>query len=914
MDSLDDFLNALQAPEDTSAPFNLSEKQNNKVIFEKVRAKNFRSIGNEFLEFDFLASKTTLVISEDNGAGKSNLCVWAPYFALTGRPYGKGEKIGAIVNSQTRKDLVVEFFIRTKGWRYKVIRGYKPAIFDIYREEGGAWVKFDAPSSSAIQQSNLERLVGFDSKVLEKVVVLGLDKFQPFVDLDAQNRRMLVEKIWDLSVFSVMLDEAKKRASIIKLEKEQISIEIDRLTDKVVSENEKIVQAKSFESEIETLQNELKELEQTRLPELEAFIQKTESEHQTLIEETKVLIESKQQEKKTASQAIIDQFKEKGKVLKEKLDKATELGETLRLTAKAKFDDSKIEIESRIEKANTEHSTLNNELMKTIKSKIEELETNLQFVSTESKVLAEREISSRSGQEPYLESESKLKILKGDVAHLNLEYQTICDSLSELKIYHSEVESRIRSIDSDIQSTNNEISKVDDKLEEFKIAKEKLAETGNCPHCLQLIGDEALKLYEDSVKSKVQELIRSKTELSTELGELQTSKANEEAELEKVKVGVAEQTGSRLIAKENLDNTQAQVNELETQIKIDKNNWVNELDKKRQSIIDNHTQKAKDELSEYKASSHKMLQDERAEQANVISGLEYELKTLQARINEAVSKAETEAQIVSSEAKINYETWQNNARSALTEATAEITQTITNCEDILNNGEVKHKTYINKLEHDKYSVLQDIESKKSNISSLENKVKTATENSGKIVEETKASLEEKSKKHQDLTDENKLNSYMIDELGDSAAKREIIKKYIPFLNNKINEYMGAMNLFVGFRMDEKFDISFDSPDRKTQTIYSLSNGQKTRMNLAVLFALRDIANLKNTTDCNLLVLDELLEPISSQGIREVTEMLRIKFSQSNVVVITQRANEFAEHFSDVVCYALRGGLTTIVKE
>jgi energy-coupling factor transporter ATP-binding protein EcfA2 len=121
-----------------------------------------------------------------------------------------------------------------------------------------------------------------------------------------------------------------------------------------------------------------------------------------------------------------------------------------------------------------------------------------------------------------------------------------------------------------------------------------------------------------------------------------------------------------------------------------------------------------------------------------------------------------------------------------------------------------------------------------------------------------------------------------------------------------------MNLFVGFKMNENFDVEFTSPDRKGQTTFSLSKGQLARMNLSVLFALRDVANLKSSVNTNLLVLDEILEALSERGVREVTEMIKQKFTDMNIFVVSQRAAEFTEHFNHTISYGLRGGFTTVL--
>ena len=912
MDSLNDFLNALQQPEDASAPFNLTESTNNKVIFEKVRAKNFRSIGNEFMEFNFIAHKTTLVVSEDNGSGKSTLCVWAPYFALTGRPYGKSEKIGALVNSQTRKNMIVEFYLRTKGFRYKIVRGYKPSVFDIYREESGSWVKFEAPASNAQYQADLERLVGFDSKVLEKMTILGLDKFSPFIDLDASNRRLLVEKIWDLSVFSVMMEEAKKRASILKRQKEQTSVDIDTQEAKLVSEKEKMEQAEGFKEDVEVLRKELINLTHNRIPELNERIIKVEHEYKLLVSETTEILETKREEKGKITAEVSAKFKEDGRVLKEKLDTANKLGAELKEKAAEKFLATKAEIENEITAKREENKAQNEAFIKEVEEGVEELEKKLEEAREESKVLAEQKVAEKKGQEPFLKMVDEYEAKKAELEALKQDASPLVETINVLDAKVVVLQNDIKAAEQRASGHETNVRLHQAELDKFEESKKKLEETGDCPHCLQHIGEEALKLYEESISGKVSSIKSAIEEISRDIRNEKDFITSGEVELENIKSRIADINAQKVKIDAHIKDQELKLSALDTSIQIEKTRWENEMELLRAQVIDSHTEEAENKLSEYRSAKREEGSQIGMEQERVMNALKLKLDTLQASINEAVSKAETEAEKLSSEAKVAYETWQDRARSALAEATAEINQTIKACEVNLAAEEIRYEDTKASIGKSITETNREIDSKKESIKTFEERIERIVAGSTTAIEEVEAKLEELRESHQKYTDDLSLNAYMIDELGDSAAKREIIKKYIPFLNNKINEYMSAMNLFVGFKMDEKFDITFEAPDRKSQTIYSLSNGQKTRMNLAVLFALRDVANLKNTTDCNLLVLDELLESLSEQGVREVAEMLRIKFSNSNVIVITQRRSEFCEYFGNDICYGLRGGFTVEV--
>ncbi|AKJ73753.1 recombination-related endonuclease [Salmonella phage 38] len=175
-----------------------------------------------------------------------------------------------------------------------------------------------------------------------------------------------------------------------------------------------------------------------------------------------------------------------------------------------------------------------------------------------------------------------------------------------------------------------------------------------------------------------------------------------------------------------------------------------------------------------------------------------------------------------------------------------------------------------------------------------------------LMEDLNARRVELDEKLQDL-------NHLLFFLKDDQTKARIISLYLPFLNSKINEYLEALNMFLDIAVDDTFEITMSAAGRKGQSIFSLSTGQRSRLNLAVTLA-ADVANLKASVQCNLFVLDEILENMSERGVQESVEMLKHKFGGNNLFVISQREQEFQEYFQHNIRYGLRNGMTEVIKK
>jgi DNA repair exonuclease SbcCD ATPase subunit len=213
------------------------------IVFEKIKWKNFLSTGNHFIEVDLNKVSNTLIIGS-NGAGKSTI-LDALTFVLFGKAFRKINK-PQLINSTNEKDCVVEIEFSIGSTSWKVVRGIKPSIFEIYRNDD----LLNQQSSSVDQQKFLEQTVlKMNYKSFTQIVILGSSNFVPFMQLPAQGRREVIEDLLDIKIFSTMNLLIKDK---LKMFKEDIRV----FELKKESLREKVEMQKSF---IEELENRGKE-------------------------------------------------------------------------------------------------------------------------------------------------------------------------------------------------------------------------------------------------------------------------------------------------------------------------------------------------------------------------------------------------------------------------------------------------------------------------------------------------------------------------------------------------------------------------------------------------------------------------------------------------------------------------------
>lgn len=229
------------------------------IHFKTVEYKNFMAAGNASIKIQLNKSKTTLIVGK-NGSGKSSM-VEAICYALFGKPY-RDIKLSQLINSINNKQCLVtlEFDIGSK--QYKVVRGMKPSVFEIY--ENGELINQE--SASKDYQKILEnQILRLNYKVFTQVVILGSASFTPFMQLKAAQRREMVEDILDIKIFSNMNQLLKDRISSTKSKLLTVNNDLTSLKQKITHQ-EKIIslleqvkddQIASINSTIETNLNDI---------------------------------------------------------------------------------------------------------------------------------------------------------------------------------------------------------------------------------------------------------------------------------------------------------------------------------------------------------------------------------------------------------------------------------------------------------------------------------------------------------------------------------------------------------------------------------------------------------------------------------------------------------------------------------
>jgi DNA repair exonuclease SbcCD ATPase subunit len=248
------------------------------ITFKTVRFKNFGSFGNTFTEINLNKNNTTLVCGS-NGNGKSFAFLDSISFALFGKPF-RNMNIPQLVNSINKKNCVVELEFSIGKTEYKIVRGLAPKVFKIYKDD--ELLNEDAKSKD-YQKILEEQIVGMNHKTFSQVVVLGSSSFIPFMQLTPADRRLVIENILDIGIFSEMNGVLKTKIGTAKGNLQAVESELllvnekvsatkevlesyqrntsDRVADRKKTLEENTETIKALSKEIKALQKTMKELE-----------------------------------------------------------------------------------------------------------------------------------------------------------------------------------------------------------------------------------------------------------------------------------------------------------------------------------------------------------------------------------------------------------------------------------------------------------------------------------------------------------------------------------------------------------------------------------------------------------------------------------------------------------------------------
>ena len=405
------------------------------ILFKTLRFKNFLSTGNNWTEINLNKSKSTLIVGQ-NGAGKSTM-LDAIAFGLFGKPHRNINK-PQLVNSINGKNCSVEVTFDIGKSSYKIVRGIKPNVFEIWKNGD----MINQSSHSKEYQKILEQnILKLNHKSFHQIVVLGSSSFIPFMQLPAQHRRDVIEDLLDINVFSKMNQLLKEKNTVLrdKLKDIEYNLELTR---------EKIELQKKYIREVEELSNDQIEEKENEIFLAEDSIENLQLENVNASEEIESLSEGleenlkKNHDKKQTLLHYNAEFNQKTKQLVKdskfyeendtcpscSQDISNDLRSEKLSTAKSKAS----EIQKALDDV-SEQSTIVESAIERLNNTSNEIRTKTSFISSNN-----REIVRLQGQIKTLtDAISKIRSNDGDVAKSKLDLQELTsakDNLLESKL------------------------------------------------------------------------------------------------------------------------------------------------------------------------------------------------------------------------------------------------------------------------------------------------------------------------------------------------------------------------------------------------------------------------------------------------------------------------------------------------
>ena len=374
------------------------------IRLKTIRFKNFLASGNRFIEVKLDKEPMMLIVGK-NGAGKSTL-IDAITFSLFGKPFKKVNK-GQLMNTVNEKDLMVEVEFSVGNVEWKIRRGMKPAIFEIYHN--GKVINQDAKSTD-YQKYLEEKVLKLNFKSFTQIVVLGSASFVPFMQLTANDRRIIIEDILDIGIFSIMKNLVKDRTNTLKEELSDLEFKIKLLQEKIILE-EKYIKDLKYNSE-KKRKSDLEKIKET-----EKLIIKLNEE----IEDHKDMVLS-----------LINSIIDKSSMFKKNKE----------------LDSYKLQINKNLKKLNKE---------------------NIFFEDNENCPTCEQDINEEFKNNKLKQILKDINEMNGGLDKLNEEIEKVDERIDEIMVCNETIqkeENIIRLKNSDIQAHNSFITKLQDELQE----------------------------------------------------------------------------------------------------------------------------------------------------------------------------------------------------------------------------------------------------------------------------------------------------------------------------------------------------------------------------------------------------------------------------------------------------------------
>ena len=374
------------------------------IKLKTVRFKNFLASGNRFVEVKLNKDPMMLVVGK-NGAGKSTL-IDAITFSLFGKPFKKINK-GQLMNTVNEKDLMTEIEFSVGKTEWKIRRGMKPVVFEIYHN--GKVINQDAKSTD-YQKYLEEKVLKLNFKSFTQIVVLGSASFVPFMQLTANDRRVIIEDILDIGIFSIMKNLVKDRSNSLKEELLDLEFKLKLLQEKIILEKKYIEELKSNSEKKQ--KSDLEKIKET-----EKLIIKLNDE----IEDHKDMVLS-----------LINSIIDKSSILKKNKE----------------LDSYKLQINKNLKKLNKE---------------------NTFFEDNENCPTCEQDIDEEFKNNKLKQILKDIDEMNGGLDKLNKEVDKVDERIGEIMVCNETIqkeENKISLKNSDIQAHNSFITKLNEELQE----------------------------------------------------------------------------------------------------------------------------------------------------------------------------------------------------------------------------------------------------------------------------------------------------------------------------------------------------------------------------------------------------------------------------------------------------------------
>ena len=210
----------------------------------------------------------------------------------------------------------------------------------------------------------------------------------------------------------------------------------------------------------------------------------------------------------------------------------------------------------------------------------------------------------------------------------------------------------------------------------------------------------------------------------------------------------------------------------------------------------------------------------------------------------------------------------------------------------LNNGISKNHTLISGCQRQ----IRDLESEIQRLTDQHANRNTEHEKLAEFNENLQNIFENIASKRTEITHHDVAYSL----LKDDGVKTKIIKKYLPLINQQVNRFLQMMDFYINFKLDEEFNESIESPIHEKFSYPSFSEGEKMRIDLALLFTWREVARVKNSVNTNLLIMDEVFDSsLDGMGTDEFLKIIRFVIKDANVFVISHKT-ELHDQFESVI--------------